>query len=132
MPKPISTAPRLCLVHPDLFGRQGEVTWHQPTSPDDYASLRAAELQHFASVEILERLRGRDETGAWLEARTAMAGGRMSKLLRGHAHLTLRDLQAIEGVLGPVLVSLQFRRVPITDKRLRQAFAADTGWWGPQ
>ena len=119
------------MLHPELFGRRGEVAWRQPGSVDGYVALRAAELQHHAAVELFRRLEAQQRTIAWLEAQAGIAGGRLSKLLRGHAQLTLRDLQAIEGVIGPVLVALRFKRTPIEDSDLRSRFVQDADRWGP-
>lgn len=130
MPKPRITAPRGLLIHAELFGRPGDIEWIRPSSIDEYVGLRAAEVQHHSAVEIVERLRAREQTAAWLEERTGIASGRISKLLRGHAHMTLRDLQAIEGILGPVLITLRFDRTRIEDSGLLRRFDRDAERWG--
>ena len=56
-----------------MFGRPGAVTWIQPTTPAEYASTRAAELQHHFVVETtLEVL---EETAADLGGGRRRHGG---------------------------------------------------------
>lgn len=90
-----------------MFGRPGAVTWIQPTTPAEYASTRAAELQHHFVVETTDRLEQLGRSKSWLEERSGIAPGRLSKLLRGYAQLTLRDIAAVEGILGPMFVKGQ-------------------------
>lgn len=130
MVKPKTTAPRHYLAHPELFGRPGNPVWTQPSSADEFAALRAAELQHQLAVAIFDAARERGVSIAWVEDRSAIAAGRLSKLLRGHAHMTLRDIQAVEGVLGPVMLDLRFQRSRIEDPDLRHRFDRDTQRWG--
>lgn len=108
MPKPPSTAPRGLLEDPARFGRPGDVIWIQPTTPAEYARARAAELQHHFVVEATDRLEQLGRSKSWLEERSGIAAGRLSKLLRGYAQLTLRDAVALEAVLGPMLTELAF------------------------
>lgn len=118
--------PRLFLEHPDLFGRPGEVRWRQPTSADEYIGLRAAELQHHLSLVVADRARSSGEPNGRLEERSGLAAGRLSKLLRGHAQMTFRDVMALEGALGAVLVAPDFQRVRISDAVLRERFPSES------
>lgn len=123
MAKPRTITPRRHLEHPDLFGRPGNHTWLQPTTPEEYAGLRAAELQHHFGLALVSRLTQLGEPKSWLEERAGLATGRISKVLRGHAQLTLRDIAAVEGILGPLLGGLELAREPIEDQGLRERFA---------
>ncbi|MBM0125381.1 helix-turn-helix domain-containing protein [Pimelobacter simplex] len=102
-----------------MFGRPGDVTWIQPTTPAAYASARAAELQHHFVVESTVRLEQLGPSKFWLEERSGITPGRLSKLLRGYAQLTLRDVAAIEGILGPMLTELVFSRFVVRDSSLQ-------------
>ncbi|XBB67201.1 hypothetical protein ABFU82_24330 [Nocardioides sp. WV_118_6] len=125
MSKPRTTTPRRHLEHPDLFGRPGNHAWLQPTTTDEYAGLRAAEIQHHFGLALTSRLAELGESKSWLEERAGLATGRLSKLLRGHAQLTLRDIAALEGVIGPVLAGLSTSRQAIADSGLRERFACE-------
>lgn len=114
--------PRDLLEHPQDFGHHGNVVWIQPTNPAEYTSMRAAELQHHFVLELTERLQRLGQPKSWLEERSGMTTGRLSKLLRGHAQLTLRDVAAFEGVLGPVLTGLSFRPQVVRDPDLQSRF----------
>lgn len=105
-----------------MFGRPGDVTWIQPTAPAEYAMTRAAELQHHFVVETTDRLEQLGRSKSWLEERSGIAHGRLSKLLRGYAQLTLRDVVAIEGVLGQVLTDLTFPPFGIRDSSLQARY----------
>lgn len=105
-----------------MFGRPGTVTWIQPTTPAEYASARAAELQHHFVVETTDRLERLGRSKSWLEERSGIAPGRLSKLLRGYAQLTLRDVAAIEGILGPMLTELAFSPFGVRDSSLRARY----------
>lgn len=122
MPKLPSTTPRSFLRHPELFGRPGKVEWRQPQTPDEYAGLRAAELQHHIAVAIVERLDELEQTKSWLEDRSGLAAGRLSKLLRGHAQLTLRDIAALEGVMASKLATVSYTPLAVTDPHLQERF----------
>jgi len=123
--KPRTITPRRHLEHPDLFGRPGNHTWLQPTTPEEYAGLRAAELQHHFGLALVDRLTELGEPKSWLEEQAGLATGRISKVLRGHAQLTLRDIAAIEGVMGPILAGLQVDHQAIEDSGLRELFARE-------
>lgn len=125
MAKPRTITPRRHLEHPDLFGRPGNHTWLQPTTPEEYAGLRAAELQHHFGLALVEHLIELGEPKSWLEEQAGLATGRISKVLRGHAQLTLRDIAAIEGVVGPILAGLKVTRQPIGNPGLRERFARE-------
>lgn len=125
MAKPRTITPRRHLEHPDLFGRPGNHTWLQPTTPEEYAGLRAAEVQHHFGLALVSRLIELGEPKSWLEEQAGLAAGRISKVLRGHAQLTLRDIAAIEGVVGPILAGLEVTRQPIEDRGLRERFALE-------
>lgn len=114
--------PRELLEQPAGFGRAGDVAWIQPTTPAEYASMRAAELQHHFVLEVTARLEQLGHSKSWLEERSGIAPGRLSKLLRGHAQLTLRDVAVLEGVLGPVLTKLQFDRQDLHDLDLQTRY----------
>ena len=111
--------PRGLLEDPVMFGRPGAVAWIQPTTPAEYASARAAELQHHFVVETTDRLEQLGRSKSWLEERSGIAPGRLSKLLRGYAQLTLRDIAAIEGILGPMLTELAFSPFGVRDSELQ-------------
>lgn len=102
-----------------MFGRPGAVTWIQPTTPTEYASARAAELQHHFVVKTTDRLEQLGRSKSWLEERSGIAPGRLSKLLRGYAQLTLRDIAAVEGILGPMLTELSFSPFGVRDSELQ-------------
>jgi len=123
--KPRTITPRRHLEHPDLFGRPGNHTWLQPTTPEEYAGLRAAELQHHFGLALVSRLAELGVPKSWLEEQAGLATGRLSKLLRGHAQLTLRDVASIEGVAGSILARLEVARQTIEDQRLRERFARE-------
>lgn len=114
--------PRDLLGDPVMFGRPGDVTWVQPTTPAAYASARAAELQHHFVVETTKRLEQLGRSKSWLEERSGIAPGRLSKLLRGYAQLTLRDIAAIEGILGPMLTELAFSPFGVRDSSLQARY----------
>ncbi|WP_436702462.1 helix-turn-helix domain-containing protein [Nocardioides sp. BYT-33-1] len=105
-----------------MFGRPGDVTWNQPTTPAAYANARAAEMQHHFVVETTDRLEQLGRSKSWLEERSGIAPGRLSKLLRGYAQLTLRDVAAIEGILGPILTELAFSPFGVRDSGLRARY----------
>ena len=105
-----------------MFGRPGDVTWVQPTTPAAYASTRDAELQHHVVVETTDRLEQLGYSKSWLEERSGIAPGRLSKLLRGYAQLTLRDVAAIEGILGPILTELAFSPFGVRDSSLQARY----------
>ncbi|KAB2808359.1 hypothetical protein F9L07_22865 [Pimelobacter simplex] len=125
MAKPRTITPRRHLEHPDLFGRPGNHTWLQPTTPEEYAGLRAAELQHHFGLALVSRLTELGESKSWLEEQAGLATGRLSKLLRGHAQLTFRDVAAIEGVVGPILARLEVARQSMDDPGLRERFSRE-------
>ncbi|MBU2694987.1 hypothetical protein [Pimelobacter sp. 30-1] len=125
MAKPRTITPRRHLEHPDLFGRPGNHTWLQPTTPEEYAGLRAAEIQHHFGLALVNRLTELGEPKSWLEEQAGLATGRISKVLRGHAQLTLRDVAAVEGVVGPILAGLEVARQPIKDQGLRGRFTRE-------
>ncbi|GEB12199.1 hypothetical protein GUY44_12215 [Pimelobacter simplex] len=125
MAKPRTITPRRHLEHPDLFGRPGNHTWLQPTTPEEYAGLRAAELQHHFGLALVSLLTELSEPKSWLEEQAGLATGRISKVLRGHAQLTFRDVAAIEGIVGPILARLEVSRQPIEDQGLRERFARE-------
>lgn len=114
--------PRGLLEDPVRFGRPGAVTWIQPTTPVEYASTRAAELQHHFVVETTGRLEQLGHSKSWLEERSGIAPGRLSKLLRGYAQLTLRDIAAVEGILGPLLPELSFSPFGVRDSELQARY----------
>lgn len=114
--------PRDLLEDPVKFGRPGDVTWTQPTTPAEYASTRAAELQHHFVAETTNRLEQLGRSKSWLEERSGIASGRLSKLLRGYAQLTLRDVAAIEAILGPLLTELTFSPFGIRDSNLQARY----------
>lgn len=114
--------PRDLLEEPVRFGRPGDVTWIQPTTPAAYASARAAELQHHFVVKTTKRLEQLERSKSWLEERSGIAPGRLSKLLRGYAQLTLRDVAAIEGILGPMLTELAFSPFGVRDSSLQARY----------
>lgn len=105
--------------------------WRQPATVDDYVGLRAAEVQHHVAKAAQTALRERDGRIGWLEERAGLPSGRGTKLLRGHVHMSLRDLQAIEGVLGPILMRLRYGRAPIESDELRDRFRGDAARWAP-
>lgn len=105
-----------------MFGRPGDVTWIQPTTPAEYAMTRAGELQHHFVAETTDRLEQLGRSKSWLEERSGLAHGRLSKLLRGYAQLTLRDVAAIEGVLGPTLTRLTFSPFGVLDADLQARY----------
>ena len=105
-----------------MFGRPGDVTWIQPTTPAEYAMTRAAELQHHFVAETTDRLEQLGRSKSWLEEHSGIAHGRLSKLLRGYAQLTLRDAAAIEGVLGQVLTDLTFSPFGVRDSNLQARY----------
>ena len=105
-----------------MFGRPGDVTWIQPTTPAEYAMTRAAELQHHFVVETTDRLEQLGRSKSWLEEHSGIAHGRLSKLLRGYAQLTLRDVAAIEGILGHILTGLVFAPFEARDSTIRARF----------
>lgn len=121
--------PRRFLVHEELFGRHGTLEWRQPSSAAEYAGLRAAEIQHHVAVEVFVRLKQLEQTSGWLEERAALSTNRLSKLLRGHALLGLHDLQALEGVLGPILIGLRFDRAAVTNTAITERFDRDAARW---
>lgn len=114
--------PRDLLEQPALFGRPTDVTWIEPTTPAEYATMRATELQHHCVVELTARLEQAERPKSWLEEQSGIAPGRLSKLLRGYAQLTLRDVAALEGVLGIALTSPDLPRHAISDPELRARF----------
>lgn len=73
-------------------------------------------------VELTERLERAERPKSWLEEQSGIAPGRLSKLLRGYAQLTLRDVAALEGVLGIVLTSPDLPRHSINDADLKARF----------
>lgn len=99
------------MVHPGNFGREGEQLWRDPATVEAYPGLRAAQAQHHVSLAISRWRRDGGATVGGLEAAAGLARGRLSKLLRGHAHLSIRDLQAIEGVTGPILTTIDLQLV---------------------
>ena len=105
-----------------MFGRPGDVTWIQPMTPAEYACARAAELQHHFVVEATKRLEQLGRSKSWLEERSGIAPGRLSKVLRGYAQLTFRDVAAIEGVLGPTLTELVFSPFVVRDSSLQARY----------
>src|SRR5687768_15972480 len=111
--------PRDLLEEPVMFGRPGDVSWIQPTTPAAYTSARAAEVQHHFAVETMGRLERLGRTKSWLEERSGIAPGRLSKLLRGYAQLTLRDVAAIEGILGQMSSDLTFSPFSVRDSSLQ-------------
>lgn len=114
--------PRDLLEHPALFGRPTDVTWIEPTTPTEYATMRAAELQHHFVVELTTRLEHVERPKSWLEEQSGIAPGRLSKLLRGYAQLTLRDVAALEGVIGIALTAPDLPRQTISNAELKARF----------
>lgn len=73
-------------------------------------------------VEATVRLEQLGRSKSWLEERSGITPGRLSKLLRGYAQLTLRDVAAIEGVLGPMLNQLAFTPFGVLDSDLQDRY----------
>lgn len=120
-------APRSFLVHPDLFGRQGTPAWTHPSTVDQYVGLRAAEVQHQVSIIVTRLARSDRHSVGSIESDSGMARGRLSKLLRGYSRMSLRDLVAVEGVIGPILVGLpDFPRTIIKSDELLRRFPHDS------
>lgn len=123
MSKPPARPPRTYLVHEELFGREGAAEWTQPQTIDAYVGARAAEIQHYWALRVQTYLKGTGRRLGWLEEQSGLPAGRASKLIRGHAHLSLRDAQAVEGVIGPILMGLRFERFEVEDEALRRRYA---------
>lgn len=123
MSKPPARPPRTYLVHDDLFGREGTAQWTQPQSIDAYNGMRAAEVQHHWALRVQAHLRASGQRLSWLEEQAGLPTGRASKLIRGHAHLSLRDARSIDGIIGPTLLGLTFDPFEVEDQNLRRRFA---------
>src|SRR5690606_10024308 len=96
--------------------------------------MRAAEVQHHVMVEVRRRLVRTehlwDEPMESVSAEIGFEPQRLGRLMGGHYRLGMRDLAALEGVFGPILVLLNYERAPIADESLRRRFHLDSARWG--
>lgn len=95
--------PREYLRDPILFGRSEAAVWVEPTSNEEGARLRAAQLQHQYARRIKIRLRA---TGLTIGDFAQAVGGsadRTAKVLRGEVIMRIEDLSEAEFVLGGIL-----------------------------
>lgn len=107
---------------PKHFGKRtgAPMGWFQPGTVEDLVGLRAAETQHAVCGVMRERLKG--HRIADVEERTDFAKKRLGKLLGGHVHLSLNDLQRLELVVGPVLLGLEVKRLVVVNVELAERF----------
>lgn len=97
-------SPRDFLVTPSHFGRFAEVQW-RAVAPEDRDALRAAQWQHDVAVLATAALGYRD----WSRDDLARELGRERQYawdrLQGRTAMSLRDLAAVERLLGVQVIA---------------------------
>jgi len=105
--------PRSYSTEPEAFGKAEIIAWIDASSSAEVDRIEAAKLQHAYAVRIKRRIHAQNMTVHDYAVMTGRPYDRLTKILRGDATMTLRDVAQAERVLkGIVTGETPSRSIP--------------------